>query len=192
VDVGGAAVEGVEDRRVDEADDRRLVGLDLVDRQDLVAVVVVAQQLDLERLGSLLEDALRALAALQRLLDGGRRPDRGLDRRLQDEAQLVHDRDVGRVSHHEHEPALHPPVRQEGVPEHQLDRDGLQDLGVGREGRHVDELEPVARRELAGRVVLGGGGERPGGLGGGGGGRRLGHGHLTLPWTPEMAWNIGK
>ena len=44
VDVGGAAVQGVEDRGVDEADDRRLVGLDLVDGEDFLAVVVVAER----------------------------------------------------------------------------------------------------------------------------------------------------
>ena len=161
VDVGGAPAERVEDRRVDEPDDRRLVGLDLVDRQDLVAVLVVAQELDLEGLRGLLEHALRALAALQGLLDRRGRPHGRLDRRLQDEAQLVHHRDVGGVGHHEDELLPLPPVGQEVVAEHQLDRHGLQDLGVGRERRDVHVLEAVAGGQGPGGVLLGRRGERP-------------------------------
>ena len=59
----------------------RLVRLDLVDGEDLLAVLVLAEDLDLEGLRGLLQHALRALAALQRLLDGGGRAHRGLDRR---------------------------------------------------------------------------------------------------------------
>ena len=61
-------------------------GLDLVDREHLLAVLVVADQLDLEGLGGLLQHALRALAALQRLLDRRGRAHRGLHRRLQQQA----------------------------------------------------------------------------------------------------------
>src|SRR5205814_1317694 len=121
VDVGGAPVEGVEHRGVHEADDRGGVGLDAVDGEDVFAVVVVAQDLDLEALRGLLQDALRALPALEGLPDGGRGAHRGLDRRLQEQAQLVHDGDVGGVGHDEDEAALLAAVGQEVVAEHELD-----------------------------------------------------------------------
>src|SRR6266540_1105074 len=62
VDVRGPAVEGIEDGGIDETDDGRGIRLDPVDGEDVIAVVVVAQELDLEGLRSLLQDSLRALS----------------------------------------------------------------------------------------------------------------------------------
>ncbi len=156
----------------------RLVGLDLVDREDLVPFLVLPEELDLEGLGGLLEDPLGPLAPLEGLLDGRGGPHRGLDRGLENEAQLVHHRDVGGVRHHQHEALSLPAVGQEVVAEHQLDRNRLQDLGVGGEGGHVHELEPVAPGELPGGVLLRGRGEHPG--------RVVGHqlrvGHPLTSW----------
>ena len=164
VDVRGAAVQGIEDRRVHETDDRGLVRLDLVDREDLVAVVVVAQDLDLEGLRGLLEHAGRPLAALQRLLDGRGRPHRRLHRGLQEVRELVHHRDVGGIGHDQDQPSLLPPVGEEVVPEHEVHRHRLQDLGVGGEGRDVHVLEPIALGQGPGRLLLGRRGERPRGV----------------------------
>ena len=57
VDVARAPLDRRVDRRVDEPDDRARVGRQLVDRELLVARLVLAQDLELEALGRLLEDA---------------------------------------------------------------------------------------------------------------------------------------
>ena len=70
VDVGGAALQRVEHRRVDELDDRRLIRGEAVDRERLFAgLVVLEHDLDPEFLGRLLENALGRLALLEDLLD---------------------------------------------------------------------------------------------------------------------------
>jgi hypothetical protein len=194
VDVRGAPVQGVEDRGVHELDDGRGVGLDLVHGQDLLAALVVVEDLELEGLGGLLQDPLGPLAPFQRVLDRGRRPHRRLDGGLEDEGQLVHHRDVGGVGHDQHQAPVVAPVGQEVVAEHQVRGDGLQDVGVRRVGSHVHVLQPVARSERARGIFLQGGV-----------GQRLLQvlAHLSsLPcsrpahrgpaWTAEIAWKSGR
>jgi hypothetical protein len=109
VDVGGAALQRVEQRRIDQLDDRRLVGGQPVDRERLFArLVVLAHDLDAELLGRLLEDALRRLGLLEDLLDRGRGPDDDLDRGAEQELELVDHEDVGGVGDDDLEPAVHP------------------------------------------------------------------------------------
>ena len=64
-----------EHRRVHEPDDRARVRRELLDGQLLLAGLVLAQDLDLEALGGLLENALRALALLENRLNRRRRAD---------------------------------------------------------------------------------------------------------------------
>ena len=184
VDVGGATVQGVEDRRIHEADDGRLVGLDLVDGQDLVAVVVVVDDLDLERFRRLLQDALRSLAPLERLLDRRRGSHRRKNGRPEKERELVEHRDVRGVRHHQDEVAGLPPVGEEGVAKHQLDGDGLEQLGVGGKRGHVHELQAMVGRQRPGRRLLVRRRQA--------GGSVLNHRHQMVPWIAEIAWNSGR
>ena len=71
VDVRGAALDRVEDDRVDELDDRRGVLRDPVDREGLLALLVLGDELHPEVLGRLVEDALRGLALLEDVADRG-------------------------------------------------------------------------------------------------------------------------
>ena len=165
------------------------VGLDLVDGQDLVAVLVVAEDLDLEGLGGLLQHALRALAAL-RAPPGSRTacPPRAGCGVCSSRRQLVHHRDVGGVGHHQHQPAVLAPVGQEVVAEHQLDGHRLQDLGVGREGADVHVLEADSARPARAPPP-------PRRAGGGAGGRRSVLGSaVSSPrrCSAEMASNSGR
>ena len=68
VDVAGPALDRGIERRVDEPDDRTLIGGELVDAQ-LIVELVLAENLQLKTLGRLFEDALRALALLQNRLN---------------------------------------------------------------------------------------------------------------------------
>ena len=76
VDVAGAALDGREDRRVDQPDDRAVVARQPLDGEVVFARVLVLEDLDLELLGGLVEHALRALALLEDRLDrrAARRP----------------------------------------------------------------------------------------------------------------------
>ena len=94
VDVAGAALDGVEDGGVDQLDDRTDVAGDPLDGEDLLAVFVFLEQLELEALRRLVEHALGALALLEDRVDRRARPDRHLDRRRQEHRQLV---DIGRL-----------------------------------------------------------------------------------------------
>jgi hypothetical protein len=149
VDVRGAPVQGVEDRGVHELDDGRGVGLDLVHGQDLLAVLLVVQDLELEGLRGLLQDPLRALAALQRLLDRAGRAHRRLDGGLEDEGQLVHHRDIRGVGHDQDQAAVLAAIGQEVVTEHEVRGHRLQDVGVRGERCHVHVLQPVPHGQRA-------------------------------------------
>ena len=154
----------------------------------LLAVLVLAQDLDLERLRGLLENTLGPLATLEGFLDGRRSAHRRLEGGLEDEAQLVDHRDVGGVGHDEHEPVPLPLVGQERVAEHQLDRHRLEDLRIRRRSSPRPRTRaPIARRAPAPppppirrRGPLRRRRARPG---------HRSRGHL---WTAEIAWNMGR
>ena len=144
VDVGGAALERLEDDRVDEPDDRAGVRRELVDGEGLFARLVLAEELHLEAFGGLLEHALRALALLQNRLDRRRRADAHADRRAQLDADLVDRLQVARIGHDDQERLAVAAVRHEPVAQHQVGRDAPEQRVVRMEVLEIDELQLVA------------------------------------------------
>ena len=144
MDVARAPLDRTEDGRIDQPDDRALVGRQLLHRQLIVAAVVFAEDLHLEALGRFLQHARRALALLEHRLDGRRGADRHLDRRAEKHGELVDHRQVGWIRHDDDERVPVAVIRHEAVAEHQVRRNGAEEFVVDAGLRQVDELEPVA------------------------------------------------
>ena len=155
VDVARAPLNGREDRRIDELDDRADVAREPLDGEVLVEVVVVLEELNLEALGRLFEHALRALALLEDRLDRRPRADRHRDRRAEQLRQLVEHRQVGRVRDHDDERLALALVRHERVPQHQIRGNRPEQLLIDREVIHVDEFEPIPLGQALRGLVLG-------------------------------------
>ena len=66
-----------------------MTGLMSLDRQIVVAGVVVLEELEMKGLGRFFEDALRAFALLENRFDGRARADGDFDRCRQHDRQLV-------------------------------------------------------------------------------------------------------
>ena len=144
VNVRGAALDGVEDDRVDQLDDRRRLLLrDRVDRQRLFAFFVFADELHAEAFGRFVEDALGRLGLLQLVADGGGRGHFDFERRAEEQLQLVELEDVGRIADHDGDVAVLALLRQELVADHQLERDVVEELVIDLEVLEVDVLEAV-------------------------------------------------
>ena len=156
VNVGGAPLQRVEEGRIDQLDDRRLVGGQAIDREGFLArLVVLEDDLDPELLGGLLQDALRRLAFLEDLLDRARRPDDDLDRRAQEQLELVDHEDVGGIGHDDLQAGRGPAARHEVVPEHQIDGDRPEQLGIDLEVREVDVIDADPLSEPPSLELLG-------------------------------------
>jgi hypothetical protein len=135
------------------------VGGDAVDRQDLLAVLVLLDELDAEVLGRLVEHAL-ALSDFCRISSiAERHPDLDLDRLAEQQLELVDLDHVGGVGHHHRQAAVELPLGDEPVAQHQVERDAAEQVVVDPEVVHVDELEPVA----GGRAPRRRGARAPGG-----------------------------
>ena len=143
----GAALDGVEHRRVDQLDDRAGVGGDAVDRQHLLALLVLLDELDAEVLRGLVEHALGALRLLQDLVDRRAHADLDLDRLAEQQLHLVDLHHVRRIGHHHRQAAVELRLGDEAVAQHQLERHAAEEIVVDPEVRHVDELEAVAGGE---------------------------------------------
>ena len=151
VNVRGAALDGVEDDRVDELDDRRRVLLrDRVDRQRLFAFLVLRHELHAEAFGGFVEDALRRLGLLQLVADRRRRGDLDLQRRAEEQLQLVELEDVRRIADDDRDVPVLPMLRQELIADHQVERDVPEELVIDLEVLQVDVREAVLLRQAAG------------------------------------------
>jgi len=84
-----------------------------MERVFLPGLLVLRHELDPELLGRLLEDALRGLALLEDLLDRGRGADADLDRRPEQELELVDHQHVRRVGDDDRQAGLRPVPRDE-------------------------------------------------------------------------------
>ena len=155
VDVARAPLNGREDGRIHQLDDRADVARQTLDGQVLVEVVVVFEQLDLEAFGRFLEHPLRALALLEDRLDGRARADRHRNWRAEQVRQLVQKRQIGRVGHDDDERLPLTLVGDERIPQHQIRGNRAEQLLIDRELLHVDELEPVSLGEALRGFVLG-------------------------------------
>ncbi len=161
VDVRGPALDGVEDDGVDQLDDRRRLLLrDRVDRQRLFALFVLADERHAEAFGGFIEHALGRLRLLQLVADGRGRGHFDLERRAEQQLQLVELQHVGRIADHDGDVAVLALLRQELVADHQLQGDVLEELVIDLEVLEVDVLEavllghPLRARGLAGRVGI--------------------------------------
>ena len=90
---------------------------------------------------------MRALALLENRFDRRLRADRDLDRRGEQDAELVDHRQIARIRDDDlQEAAVRTlaPVRHEPVAQHQVGRNRSEQLLIDAERFHVDELEAVA------------------------------------------------
>ena len=147
VDVAGAPLNRRVDRRIDETDDRAGIGGQFLDRELVLAGIVLPQNLQLEALGGLLEDTGRALALLQDRLDRGRGPDHHPDRRREHHRQLVDHRQIGRIRNDDHQRLSFATIRYEPIPQHQLGRDGAEEVVVDAEVGQIEERQSIPVRQ---------------------------------------------
>jgi hypothetical protein len=154
VDVRSAALDGVEEDRVDELDDRARVRRDPVDRQDLLALLVLADDLHPEVLGRLLEDALGALGLLKDLLEGGPRADLRPERPLEEVLELVALDDVARVRHDDGKGPVLLPLGNELEPEHPVERRRSEERRVDAERPEIHVRKPQALGRLSSAGLL--------------------------------------
>ncbi len=101
MDVGGAAVDGAQDQRVDETHDR---ALGRQRREVYDVALVVGDELQPQRLAGLLEQQLAAAVSLQDLVDAAAGGDDGVDRPPELELQLVDLQQVVETAEGQHEP----------------------------------------------------------------------------------------
>ena len=140
VDIRSAALDRIEQRRVDELDDGALVGRDPVDREHLAAVLVFLDELDLEVLGSLVEDPLRTLGLLQEILDLGPDADAGLEGLSELQFQFIDADHVRRIGHDDRQASFQLAFRDEAVAEHQVERDVPEEVVVDAEVLEIRDL----------------------------------------------------
>ncbi len=148
VDVARAPLERVEDRGVDQLDDRRDVAIDRsepVDGKRFFGVVFVAHDVEREAFGDFFEDALRLLGFLEEVgnLGGGRHLD--AEFLVQQQAEFVDRVEVARVGEGDFEGSV---LRLEGhevVTEHQVDGNGAEKVVLDGAVAEVDEFAAVAK-----------------------------------------------
>ena len=152
VDVGSAALGGLGDDRVNELDDRRVVGR-LLEVDDLL--VVRARRVLLDRLGDRILEPVHAHDQRSDVLGRGHRR---TDVEVGQQSHVVDRQHVGRVGHGEQQGVL--VEVGDGHRAVALGRGGAQQVG----GRHVDledaeveVVEPVALGDRAGELLGGDG-----------------------------------
>ena len=155
VDVARATLDGGVNGGVHQANDRTAVAGQPLDGQVLIAQVIVFEDLDLELLGRLIEHALRAFALLQHALDRRPRADHHPYRGAEDHAELVDHRQVGGIRDDNHQRAAVAAVRHEAVTQHQVRGNRSEQFLINPEVVHVQEIEPIAFRQAAGRGLFG-------------------------------------
>ena len=166
VDIAGAPFERVEDRGVHQLDNRRDVavgGGQLVDRERFVGVLFVADDVEREAFGDLFENPLGLLGLLEQVGDLRERGDLDLQLLLEQHGQLVDQVQIAGVGERDVERAVLGVDRYEVVPEHQVDRNGVEQVVIDADFAEVDKLAAVARgqsracvdflRRIVGRLV---------------------------------------
>jgi hypothetical protein len=99
VDIGGAALEGVEDGGIEQLDDGGDVavgGGELVDGEGLVLALLVGHHVEGEAFGDLFQDALGLLGFLEQIGDLGEGGDLDAQLLLKQDGELVDDVEVAR------------------------------------------------------------------------------------------------
>jgi hypothetical protein len=139
VNVARPALDGGVNRGVHEPDDRTRVGGHLLDGELLISLLVLVEDLQLEALGGVLEDARRAFALLQNRLDRRCRRHHRLDRGAEQHAQLVDHRNVSGIADDDDQRVALASVGHEPVAQHQLCGDRAEEIVIDVEVREVQE-----------------------------------------------------
>ena len=151
VDIARAPFERVEDRGVDQLDDRRDIAVargQAVDGKRLVRVLFVAHDVEREAFGDFFQNALRLLGLLQQIGDlrsGGHLHPQLL---VQQQAQFVDRVEIARIGQRDFERSVLRPQRHEVVAEHQVHRErGTgRDRSTGRADRRIRSGSAPAMR----------------------------------------------
>ena len=161
VNVAGAPLERVEDGGVHQLDHRRdvAVGGQLVDGERFVLVLFLADHhVQREAFGDFFEHALGLLGFLEQVGDLRERGDLDVQLLLQQDRQLVDQVEVAGIGERD---VQVPVLRLDGhevVAEHQVDRDGVEQVVIDADFAQVDKIAAVARgqrlglRDLVGRL----------------------------------------
>ena len=149
MNVGGAPFESGEDGGVDQPDDGADVFFagELLDGDVFVGVVVAGQHIEGEPFAGFVQNALRLLRLFQQVGDLRERGHAGDDAMAQQSGDLVQHHELRRIGDRDHQ-RIGPLLEgHEVVAEHQLYRDGAQQVVLNLEVLQVDELGAIARGE---------------------------------------------
>ncbi len=185
VDVTGAALEGGENHGIDEADDGADAGIarQFVHSDVFVAVFFVADDLQRETFGGLVEDALRLLGALQEVVDLRGGGDFYLEALIQEKRELVGLLQLAGIGDGYDEGAVVALEWYKFVAKHHFRGDAAEKLGVDALFAKIDERAAITLGEAAGLISLGGVVRNTGGNG-----IHCGH----YPVAPIWRENIGR
>ena len=133
VDVAGPLVQGIEQGRIDQADDRAGIVGHLLDGEDFLALVGLLDQLQLEILGDLLQHLLRALAPLDQVGDLPLGGDHMFEPLVEQHLQIIEAAQARRIGDGHGQAIGVLPHRHAFKAHHQLGRDHFGQFGTGAE-----------------------------------------------------------
>ena len=153
VNIAGAPLQRVEDGGVHQLDHRRDIGIarrQAVDRQRLVGILFVPDHVERKTLGDFVQHALRLLGFLEQV--GDLRECRDLDAELlaQQHGQFVDQAEIARVGQGDVERPVVSFDGHEVVAEHQVHRDGGEQVVIDADFPQIHELVVVALGHGAG------------------------------------------
>ena len=158
VDVAGAALERRENHGIHQADDGAHAGFarELLHRNIFVAVFLVADDLQREPFGGLIQHALRLLGALQQIANLRSGGDADLQALAQQEREFVGELQLAGIGHGDHQGGVVGLQRHEFVAEHQFGRDAAEKIGIDALLAQIHERATIALGEPARLIALGG------------------------------------
>ena len=148
VNVAGAPLQRVEDGGIDQLDDRRDVAIDrgeLVDGERLFGVLFIDHHVQREAFGNLFQNALGLLGLLEQVGNLGQRGDLDAQLLVKQQRQLVDHVQVAGVGQGDVERAVLRAQGHEVVAEHQVHRDGPEQIVVDGAFAQVHILAAIAR-----------------------------------------------
>ncbi len=151
VNIAGAPLQGGKDGGVHQADDGADVGLgrQLLDRDGLVGVLVLDNDVEGEAFAGFFQHALRLLRLLQDVADLRQAGDLGGDAPAQQQADLVDHHQLAGIGDGDHQPAVGLVLqRHEVVAEHQVHRDLAEQFVLDVEVLQVHKLATIALRQF--------------------------------------------
>ena len=120
-------------------------GGELVDGERLVRIVFFADHVEREAFGDFFQHALRLLGLLEQVGDLRKRGDLDAQLLVQQQRQLVDQVEIARIGERDIERPVLRLQRHEVVAEHQIDRDGAEQVVIDAGFPQIDELAAVAR-----------------------------------------------